>query len=342
MFLGLQVLRFLAATSITLYHAIHYALTMEIVPSGWIDHSPTILSSGVTVFFALSGFLMAKMAEDSTPLRFLSRRLLRIYPPFLTAIGITVGSKLLIWGSAPQFDSVVVLSLFPPGGPIPYPLGVEWSLVYEVFFYLVVSGLCTLPTTMARQAFIAAWTIAIVVANELFTRSVTTMLPGPGQISFSYINLAFIAGMCGWWLRARAEGFCVPLLVAGLIAIATAHTISADQHWLARHLISVLGATLLVVSASTLQATGWVSRRSPLVMLGDGSYGIYLLHVPIITIIFAICATKGFVIVLAGIAAAIVFGAAYGVMEFNLYRKVIYRIEMRPLTTATAAAEQSG
>ena len=77
-------------------------------------------------------------------------------------------------------------------------------------------------------------------------------------------------------------------------------------------------------------------------ILGDGSYGIYLLHVPIITIIFAIWATKGFVIVLVGIAAAILFGAAYGVMEFNLYRKVIYRIEMRPLTTVTAAAEQSG
>ena len=232
---------------------------------------------------------------------------------------------------------MVVLSLFPPGGPVPYPLGVEWSLVYEVFFDLLVSGLCTLPTIMARQAFIVAWTIAIVVANELFTRSVTTMLPGPGQISFSYFNLAFIAGMSGWWLRARAEGFCVPLFVAGLIAIATAYTISADQHWLARHLISVLGAALLVVAAATRQATGLFSKRSRLVILGDGSYGIYLLHVPIITMVFAICATKGFGIILTAITAAILFGTAYGVMEFNLYRAVIRRLEMRRLTAFKAA-----
>ncbi len=322
MFLSLQTLRFFAATSVVLFHTIYYAVALHVLPREQIGEAPAILSSGVTVFFALSGFLMAKMSAVSGPIRFLSHKLLRIYPPFFAAVAMTVVAKLIIWGSFPPFDAAVVLTLIPPGRQMQYPLGVEWTLIYEVFFYLVVTVLCILPTVAMRKVFICGWAFTIIVVNELLDRSVTAMLPSPGQIAFSYLNLAFIAGMAGWWLRDIVDRYAIPLLIAGIALIVLAHV---DHHGVTRNFAPPLGAALLVVGTATRRLSTIFSRRSALVILGDGSYGIYLLHVPIITIIFARSGAQGFGIALVSIAAAILIGAAFGLAEFNLYRMIVRR-----------------
>jgi peptidoglycan/LPS O-acetylase OafA/YrhL len=341
--LGIQVLRLLAASSIVLYHVIHYAVEMGVVPKTLIDHSPVVLSSGVTVFFVISGFLMAALIERSTPFTFIAHRLLRIYPPFLAAVGLVTLAKILLFGSAPPFSVVRVLTLVPSGS-ILYPLGVEWSLVYEVFFYFIAMALCFLPNASQRKLVLLAWAALIIAANEGGSRSVTQILPSLSNILFSYLNTAFIVGMFVWWTREKNELPAIPTFIAGLVAITIAYTILSD--WIVvRYLVTVAGSAFLVKAAAAAQSSRYFSGRlSVLPALGDGSYGLYLLHVPIITIFYALSASKSLGTLAAATVFAFVLGTIYGIAEYKLYMKIRrfadFRRSSRTPPTAVRTAEE--
>src|SRR5262245_26671278 len=99
MFAGIQALRAYAAVSVLLLHAIHYGLDLKVIPTFPFQSSPHFLAFGVTLFFSISGFLMAKLSEEQGPLKFMSHRSLRIYPPFWMAIALVVSIKLSIFRS---------------------------------------------------------------------------------------------------------------------------------------------------------------------------------------------------------------------------------------------------
>ena len=340
MLTALQALRFFAATSVVLYHGIHYALVQHILSREFISESPNVLSSGVPVFFALSGFLMAKLSEKASPARFTIHRILRIYPAYIAAVFLTVALKLALLGSIPMAPNIESLSLLPLGN-IEYTLGVEWTLVYEIFFYIVATGLCALPSNAWRIAFAVVWLGAIIGANECISYSFTTMQPTLVQIPFSYLNVTFIAGMVCWWCRPWFEGFALLLCMLGLSLIYASSWISPDLHWLMRHFANLSGAAALVAALSTDRANQLFSRRSSVVSLGNGSYGIYLLHVPIITVLFA-TSPPGCMTVVVGIAASIGIGAIFGLAEFRLYSILVRSIDRVHLTRLQAPAPLPG
>lgn len=319
MLLGIQCLRFFAACSIVLYHAIHYALVMSVVSPG-LERSPTILSSGVTVFFVISGFLMARVIDKASPIQFLAHRLLRIYPPYLVAVALVCAARVLVFGSAPPLEVAKVLTLFP-SGQISYPLGVEWTLVYEVFFYFVATLLCVLPKAGLRKVAVLLWTIAIVSANETTSGAFTAMLPSFEQIPLSYFNLAFIAGMVVWWSKDLGEPRPVSTFLCGAVILILAYSTGLSP--VAQYLTGAIGAALIVKSASSSQTSKFFTHKYRyLPKLGDGSYGLYLLHVPIIMAYFAIVPDKGFSAFFAAIMLAILGGIAYGLVEHRCYQKL--------------------
>lgn len=328
MFLGIQGLRFFAAALIVLYHVIHYSLDMKVVAADGLTRSPPMLSSGTTVFFVISGFLMAGLIERTPPARFLAHRILRIYPAYLIAVALVCAAKIAIFGDFPPFMVARALTLFP-SGPMPYPLGVEWTLVYEVFFYFVSTALCFMPSAAVQKTCVAAWAVLLVVANGGLAGRFTAHLPTAGQIAFSYFNAAFIAGMVIWWSRDKISLPPLPAFAAGLLIIVLAYRIPDDGPLVARYLISVVGAVLLVKAASEPRTTALFARRySLLTTLGDGSYGLYLLHVPVITIIFATFSHQGIGLSAFAMAAAFLLGSLYGLAEFRIYRDVLRRIDI--------------
>jgi exopolysaccharide production protein ExoZ len=77
---------------------------------------------------------------DSDSDRFLSRRLVRIYPTYWLAVALTLIGKVALFGTVAipgLVGAVGALSLLPFAGKVSYVLSVEWTLVYEVFFYAV-------------------------------------------------------------------------------------------------------------------------------------------------------------------------------------------------------------
>jgi peptidoglycan/LPS O-acetylase OafA/YrhL len=153
------------------------------------------------------------------------------------------------------------------------------------------------------------------------------MTPTIEQIPLSYFNVAFIAGFAAWWVRDAAEGRSVPLLAVGALAFATSE--ATGLSWVQFYLAAVAGAVCFVLACSTTGATRVFRRDSWLVAFGNGSYGIYLLHVPVITISYALWSPRGFVACVGVMAAALVGGASFGIGEYRVHRRVVAHIDWR-------------
>ncbi|MGO9583140.1 MAG: acyltransferase family protein, partial [Acidimicrobiales bacterium] len=126
---SLTGLRFVAAFAIVIHHASVF--------TGW---SLTPLSSAVSLFFVLSGFVLAWSCGGMAARVFWRRRVARILPIYLLA---AVIGLILPGGWAPPNWTTWVTSLTLTQAWFPAPSihfggdGVAWSLSVEAFFYLL-------------------------------------------------------------------------------------------------------------------------------------------------------------------------------------------------------------
>lgn len=106
------------------------------------------LFPGVIIFFCISGFLIAKSFEFSTPQGFISKRISRIYPALIA--NITITSILLYYFGLLKFNLDLIkyltaqLSIFQFYVPenikhfgIGHPNGALWTISIELQFYLL-------------------------------------------------------------------------------------------------------------------------------------------------------------------------------------------------------------
>ncbi|MDB5656566.1 MAG: putative acyltransferase [Tardiphaga sp.] len=147
---------------------------------------------GVLLFFMISGFVMAMVASRSTDWRqFLWARITRIYPVYwlytaLVLAAAMVAPAMLAPDIAVQ-PSVLRSFLLIPDQTLPV-LQVGWSLIYEIYFYLVIS-------------FFLAFRINLVAG--LLGWSLILLLPIPATapalaVAFDPIAFNFIGGALFW------------------------------------------------------------------------------------------------------------------------------------------------
>jgi peptidoglycan/LPS O-acetylase OafA/YrhL len=136
-------LRAIAALAVVLYHTvIHYNLTTsEYATWEWINR---LGNFGVSTFFLISGFVLyrpyvlANFQNRPSPALgpFWKRRFLRIFPAYWVAL---TAAWILGYASIPDantfFTGYGLLQNYRTGFTL-FGLGVEWTLVIEVSFYL--------------------------------------------------------------------------------------------------------------------------------------------------------------------------------------------------------------
>ncbi|RYD30091.1 MAG: acyltransferase, partial [Sphingomonadales bacterium] len=187
----IQWLRGLAAMAVVVFHASVY-----LARDTGDDRFSTIFGGifglmGVAIFFAISGALMADLLRRSGPDLFLAHRLARIYPAF-AIVFLTVS----MLNTGALHGDVRALSLGLVGRRADYVLGIEWTLVAEVFFYVLLYGLCTLRLTRWLEAFASLWLGAIVATTALTYASADgTLFPTLSQVLFLPANAAFAGGL---------------------------------------------------------------------------------------------------------------------------------------------------
>jgi len=284
-------LRGLAALWVLLFHVStghHVDALLGVLPAAVDRVVFTWGHGGVAVFFVLSGCVLALTAErvalDAAGAgRFVLRRLLRLAPPYVVALGVAVALGLAKGESFGAAQLVAHLLFVQTLADVP-PVGIVfWTLGIEFQFYVAFALLTWLADasgaeraartrTISRRVVAAlalAWPLGWLATPE----QPAGILPFWGQ---------FMAGVLAWdAMRGARASQVIAIAYAGLLL---ACGIARDDLF-----TGIAGATALALLAA--HACGglhaWLSGRAAQA-LGRVSYSLYLMHVPTITLAAAL------------------------------------------------------
>ena len=324
-------MRFIAAFSVVVCHNSFY--THERLNDSFGIYTQG--ARGVALFFVISGFVMVISTSRAGQVtydwrRFVLRRLARIVPLYWFATSVKVLTIILAASLVlhAQFDlGNIIKSYFfipsrNPGGEIQPLLGVGWTLVYELFFYL----LFALALFLRRDPFVFTTLI-------MFSLSVIGLFRTPAWPDLAYflvdsIVLDFVMGMIIAKIVLSKKQFS-PLLMAGLMLAGLFLLFQPfgllnfilDNSPLGAITNFVVGVISFFVIWGAVELEDRYGQYVPsmILFLGAGSYSLYLMHpmigpiVPAFLAKFAPFAQQGsfwfIASALAGILASLVAGA---------------------------------
>lgn len=250
--------------------------------------------AGVDLFFVISGFVIylvhrRDIGKPSSTRRFLGRRFIRVYPPlWIVTTGVLVGALVTAHAVRPEkMDPWFIVRsylLWPIQSALPL-LPPAWTLSHEIKFYLLFAVAIALSRRVWKPV------LAVVLAGSVVTGVVETIAPTALPFAISFIlspyNLEFAAGVAAaMFVLDRAV--TAPRAVAALGVLVWGLAAAHDQSLQAPDVAQVLrygipsAAIVLGVAARDIQHAEF---RAPLLrLLGDASYSIYLVHLPVIVV----------------------------------------------------------
>jgi peptidoglycan/LPS O-acetylase OafA/YrhL len=264
--------------------------------SGWLANAAEI---GVQGFFVLSGYLVYASLERTPSVRlYAEKRVRRLYPAYATVIVLCTVAALLFSPAARAAPievarylgwNLAFLNFGAPSlpgvfekNPVTEINGALWTLKIEVMFYILLPALAWVLRAAGRRCWVLigliyvaaeAWRIGFRIlgqgaGGEVFDQLYPQL---PGQMSF------FITGI-GLRILDR-EGFKPTLIGAGVG-------------------LGMIVATLMYREVEFLRAAGigllaaWIALGIPRLFdaakFGDLSYGVYIVHFPIIQAVVAL------------------------------------------------------
>jgi exopolysaccharide production protein ExoZ len=284
--LSIQVLRFVAALSVVVYHA--HLLLIRKLPvhvHDRVDHAFAIGASGVHIFFVISGFVMVYTSSRSrlTPSGFLKRRLIRIFPIYwLVGALYLLAHQLLGTAYHLSLSQIAAAALLLPGYS-PLVIGPGWTLSYEMYFYVCFAlalfagvrwGVLVLTAFYAVSVLSGFWIDGFTPWSRLVTNS---------------LLIEFLAG--AWLAIAFLRGLAASRRV-GAMLIVVAVCLFGSGFWLPYESVpSVISwgipAFMLVTGSLAFEHVFRHGLGHPLAKLGDSSYLLYLSLVLVLDLLIA-------------------------------------------------------
>ncbi len=285
--IGIQYLRGVAALMVVFFHSRSYFTDLAV----WTG----VGARGVDIFFVISGFIMAystrHVDRDSSVAResfiFLTKRIIRIVPLYWVA---------LLWTSAPYWidglskaNSAIDLLLnlnpdliaivkdffFIPHLSIDeeevgeiFPVLIQgWTLNYEMFFY----GLFALSMFFRSYRLFAA---SLVLVALVLTGKIHKFTDIAGLVYTASILIEFVFGMMVFYVYTQTQHLTfnrVPLIVLGVVGFLLLNSGSSVND---KYVLAVAASIIVLVFIHVFRGI----HLSPLKILGDASYSIYLFH----------------------------------------------------------------
>ena len=258
----------------------------------WIDHFLGNGHMAVSLFFVLSGFILAytyegKMQGPSNMAHFWEARFARIYPTYLLALAAMVPFSRDV--TLPQ--RLIVLSMVQTWIPWrPDLVGAwnfpAWSLSVEAFFYLCFPAILPLlgRLTTVRLRILAGCLLAIIAVGNL--------AQPPENWPHSALAIARHVPLPIFRLPEFAVGTVLGLVFlrtprwkyGGIFSLAMACLATAGLSVVPERWASVLVAPLAMLVLGLAYQRGplaWVLSTRPMILFGGASYAVYLLQLPV-------------------------------------------------------------
>lgn len=245
----------------------------------------TIGNSGVDLFFVLSGYLIfgSLISRRQQFLRFMSRRIERIYPAFATVFF----AYLLLSFAFPRenkippsaTDGLIYLIqnflLLPGVFPIQPMITVAWSLSYEMFYYLAIPLVISLLRLRERSPF---WRTTFFLSVALVVTIYCALNGGHIRLIMFIAGIVLYEAMNSHHVPSPTSVFGLFALVIGLLCTLIPLEGSGGNALK----VSILFIAFFTVCLTCFRnPSAWLSRTfswTPLRWLGNMSYSYYLLH----------------------------------------------------------------
>ena len=231
-------------------------------------------AAGVDFFFVVSGFVMAHVSRNRTPAQFLQDRAWRIFPIYWV-IAVPWLLLALSAGAIEPLRALNSLVLIPHWfGYHSTFIGVTWTLVYELAFYLSVAVAIRL-----KNPAIPLLLFAVALFARPFTDNPLIAFAGhPIAIEFLFGVTIAIAP------KERAAGGLLMALGIGWLLLfpnAQLHDFLGNPdsgYGLRRALLWGLPAAMIIYGLVVFEQRLGGRWTKPLLLLGAASYSIYLVH----------------------------------------------------------------
>lgn len=339
---NIQALRGIAALCVVAYHLLpieqKYGSGGTILPD-FFKHG----MFGVDLFFVISGFVMTSVTRgqfqsSTNSLQFIYHRASRIYPTywFYTALVLVVFLLEPGWVNSAQGNQVNILSSFLlwPEHTLPL-INVGWTLIHEMYFYLVFALLLAFVAERKLGLSLLIWA-AIVVAVNLSVATNSALL----KLLVHPLTLEFVLGCFLALLFRNDRGWVAVIVLAAVAVLALVVLGGGDggagdadlpEDW---RRVAVYGvpAGALLYGLVVAEREGFVLSKY-LVKLGDASYSIYLVHVLVLSAVGRALHSLAGTVVLSN--AAMIIMLVLCVIVAGL---LSYRIIERPLLRLTRKA----
>ncbi|CAN5206421.1 acyltransferase [soil metagenome] len=280
---GVQILRAFAAMAVVVHHLIEQSLAVK----GFVPPDGVILfgSSGVDLFFVISGFIMlytsnGRFRQSGAATAFLVRRVIRIVPLYWLCTGLVIVlhfAGLMYTRNDVSAPQVLRSLMFLPAKST--VVGVGWTLNYEIYFYLLFTvALALLKRGQAIIAITAALIVMILASNLMPPSPEAHFFGRPMVLEFAYgMGLAWL--LLRGYISGRLRWLALGIGLAGL-AVASALGPHPTTSGLALPVRWYMwGVPVLFVAYWGLFIGAVRSRIGKLfLLLGDASYSIYLTH----------------------------------------------------------------
>lgn len=168
----LDLLRFIAAAIVVLYHFAFYGPADRHIPFEYplLKEIGQYGNLGIDLFFMISGYVILLSSWGRSPAQFIAARISRLYPAFWACCTLTF-LAITLWGYPPLGVDVkqyaANLTMVPILLGQDYIEGVYWSLFVELRFYFWVFLLLTLGLLRRLDVFLAAW-LALTAVNYVY------------------------------------------------------------------------------------------------------------------------------------------------------------------------------
>ena len=291
---SLQLLRAIAVLFVVVSHCAHELVSL--LSGRALNFNEKLFPGdfGVDLFFVISGFIMVYSCWDQfgrrgAPLKYFTRRLIRIVPLYWAATTLMIAVILLSPGTVKtatnEIGQWITSYLFLPyqregDGMIRPVLGLGWSLQYEMLFYFMFAVSLFFSRTRAVAGLLAAL-VALVFGASLL-RSFSGGQSG-ALVTFLSHPIILEFGLGAGIGFAYCRGSRIPKLLGLLLVIFSGvflmqmpgFDMTVDS---ARAVLYGIPASLIVIAAVLPEGDDQARLARPILEMGEISYATYLVH----------------------------------------------------------------